>query len=359
MFKSFRSRLIFSYVAIVVLVLAVAFTGTLVLAKFYGDRTDFRTLEQKSALVLPFVQLELANPRRPLTQQFLERMKESVRASQVRILFVNPETMKIEQDTSMRFDSVGERFMMDDLDPGFLGLSAQKGVRGRFTLPGENATFLYTAYRLRGLVQSAGTTGTGRDAAPARQPGNVIVVFAQPERGIRDLARELLDYFGLAVLLALLLAVVAAFWLGRSISRPVARLSVGTQAIARGDYSQQLPVEGRDELSALTERFNEMAAEVNRAHRMERDFVANVSHDLKTPLTSIQGFSQAMLDGAIEDVAGYRQAASIINSEAERMGRLVNELLSLSKLQNQLSSMERKPVNLGKLLSQLVLAMQP
>jgi len=158
---------------------------------------------------------------------------------------------------------------------------------------------------------------------------------------------------------ALLLSLVVAYALARSISRPIARLAAGAEAMAHGDYGQRLPVEGRDELAALTQRFNEMAAEVGRAHRMERDFVANVSHDLKTPLTSIQGFSQAMLDGAIVDEAGYRQAGEIINSEAQRMSRLVSELLGLSHLQSGLDALETRPVELGALLSQLMMAMQP
>ena len=87
--------------------------------------------------------------------------------------------------------------------------------------------------------------------------------------------------------------------------------------MSRGEYNQRVPVEGHDELATLTASFNEMAEEIGRAHQMERDFVANVSHDLKTPLTSIQGFSQAMMDGAIGDQAGYKQAAQIINSEAQ------------------------------------------
>jgi two-component system phosphate regulon sensor histidine kinase PhoR len=129
--------------------------------------------------------------------------------------------------------------------------------------------------------------------------------------------------------------------------------------MARGDYNQRVPVEGHDELATLTQRFNEMATEVSHAHLMEREFVANVSHDLKTPLTSIQGFSQAMVDGAIQDEAGYRQAASIINSESRRMSRLVDELLDLSKLQIGLHSLQMRPTDLIALLSQLSITMQP
>jgi signal transduction histidine kinase len=150
-----------------------------------------------------------------------------------------------------------------------------------------------------------------------------------------------------------------ALLLARSISQPVAGLARATDAMARGDYSQRVTARGRDELATLSNRFNAMAEEVDRAHRAQRDFVANVSHDLKTPLTSIQGFSQAMLDGAITDEQGYRQAAGIINAEAERMSRLVNELLVLTRLESGLSALDIHPVDIGQVVREQVLAMQP
>jgi two-component system, OmpR family, sensor kinase len=120
-----------------------------------------------------------------------------------------------------------------------------------------------------------------------------------------------------------------------------------------------LPVRGQDEIALLTSQFNIMAQEVSNVHQVQRDFVANVSHDLKTPLTSIQGFSQAMLDGSIADEAGFKQAAGIINTESQRMSRMVSQLLSLTQLQSGLRAIELRPVELGPLLGQLVLAMQP
>jgi signal transduction histidine kinase len=152
---------------------------------------------------------------------------------------------------------------------------------------------------------------------------------------------------------------VVAYFLARSISGPVSRLAEAAAAVSRGDYTGRLPVQGHDEIATLTRRFNVMAEEVGNTHRVQRDFVANVSHDLKTPLTSIQGFSQAMLDGSIRDEAGFKQAAGIINTEAQRMSRMVSQLLSLTQLQSGLRTLELRPVELGPLLGQLVLAMQP
>jgi signal transduction histidine kinase len=187
----------------------------------------------------------------------------------------------------------------------------------------------------------------------------IVVMAQQAPRPLDAFRGELRGVLIPAGLVALGAALLAALLLARSISRPVANLARATDAVARGDYSQRVPVQGRDELATLSSRFNTMAEEVDRAHRVQRDFVANVSHDLKTPLTSIQGFSQAILDGAIADEQGYRQAAGIINAEAERMSRLVNELLTLTRLESGLSALDIRPVDVGIVVREQALAMQP
>ena len=147
-------------------------------------------------------------------------------------------------------------------------------------------------------------------------PALYDVMLAQPQpRLLSGMLGTLRDALFPALALALLVSLLAAIFLARSISHPVSRLAEATVAMAKGEYSRRVDVHGQDELAALSQQFNEMAAEIGRANAVQRDFIANVSHDLKTPLTSIQGFSQAMLDGTIHDAAAYHQAAGIINAE--------------------------------------------
>src|SRR6185503_14047030 len=100
----------------------------------------------------------------------------------------------------------------------------------------------------------------------------------------------------------------------------------------------------------LVGTFNEMTARVQAGQQSQRDFVANVSHELKTPLTSIQGFSQAILDGAASDPESVRHAAGVIHAEAERMGRLAADLLELARLDAGQVTLRREPVDLDQLL---------
>jgi signal transduction histidine kinase len=97
-----------------------------------------------------------------------------------------------------------------------------------------------------------------------------------------------------------------------------------------------------------------MAHRVKASQQMERDFVANVSHELKTPLTSIKGFSQAILDGAVDNVAAREHAARVIYDEANRLHRLVEDLLDLAKIDSGQIEFGRKPVNLGLLVRNVI-----
>src|SRR5690606_40939736 len=94
-------------------------------------------------------------------------------------------------------------------------------------------------------------------------------------------------------------------------------------------------------------RFNYMTSQVQRTQQAQQDFLANVSHDLKTPLTSIQGYAQAIVDGAAADPV---QAASIIYEEASRLNRMVAELTDLARLQAGRMSIQLQPVDISQII---------
>jgi signal transduction histidine kinase len=131
---------------------------------------------------------------------------------------------------------------------------------------------------------------------------------------------------------AALAGVIAASLLMRGVTRPLREMTVASEEMAQGRYDQQIPERGGEEVRRLGRAFNEMARQVSRSHRTLRDFLANVSHELKTPLTSIQGFSQAMVDGSVSTPDAYAEAGRIINDEAVRMRGLVEDLLYLSQV---------------------------
>lgn len=134
-----------------------------------------------------------------------------------------------------------------------------------------------------------------------------------------------------AGVIGLAFAFILAALISRQIAKPLSAVANAAGEVAQGNYEAKLPETGASEMRAVAEAFNTMTREVQSTHQAQRDFLANVSHDLKTPLTSIQGYSQAIIDGAVRDPA---TAAEVIYSEADRLARMVSELTDLAGLQS-------------------------
>ena len=133
--------------------------------------------------------------------------------------------------------------------------------------------------------------------AVVHEPPTVLTV-------LREMAPRLL----LAALVSLSASIVVAWLLAASIARPLARMTRAAEDMALGRDVHEIEARGDDEVGRLSVAFNTMLREVARSQRTLRDFVANVSHDLRTPLTSIQGFSQAMVDGALRSPEDFAEA---------------------------------------------------
>jgi signal transduction histidine kinase len=153
-----------------------------------------------------------------------------------------------------------------------------------------------------------------------------------------------------AGLIALIPSVLLALLISRSISKPLRRVASAAEAIARGETGTRAPISGPSEVRALARSFNQMTSQVEATQQSQRDFVANVSHELKTPLTSIQGFSQALLDGTASTPEATAHAARVIHQEAERMRRMVDDLLILARFDAGQMTLVHDQVELGLLL---------
>jgi len=154
-----------------------------------------------------------------------------------------------------------------------------------------------------------------------------------------------------AGILTFFLAILLAFGIVSWITRPLHKLVGATEAISQGDYEQRVPLEGPEEVQRVAVSFNSMAAQVATTRQAQRDFVANVSHDLKTPITSIQGWSQALQDGTAVSPDSQQRAASIIHNEAERMSRMVRQLLDLAKIESGQLELHKESVDLCQIVT--------
>jgi len=183
--------------------------------------------------------------------------------------------------------------------------------------------------------------------------GQHTILFIAPQGRLLMLAwfaENLLPPLVQAGAVALVLSILLALLVSRSVVAPLRRVAGAAEAIARGESDTRAPVSGPSEVRSLARSFNVMAGQVEAAQQSQRDFVANVSHELKTPLTSIQGFSQALLDGTASTPEPVARAARVVHEEANRMRRMVDELLVLARFDAGQLVMARHPVELGALL---------
>ena len=147
--------------------------------------------------------------------------------------------------------------------------------------------------------------------------------------GLSSVVRQILPY----ALLSLLVGAALAFFLAQSQIRPLKEINSAVREFTKGDLTRRVNVTCGGELEELGDSINRMAAELNRMEDSRRSFVANVSHELRSPMTSMRGYVQAMLDGTIsqEDMPKY---LGIVMDETTRLTDLVRDLLDLSRLES-------------------------
>lgn len=178
---------------------------------------------------------------------------------------------------------------------------------------------------------------------PIFSDGRIIgTVFAFSETGIQSLSLAVFRIFLISAFFCLIFAFLCLYYLTRKMITPLQQMSKAAKKFAVGDFSYRVKVEGDDELADLGRAFNDMADALDVLESSRRSFVSNVSHELKTPMTSISGFIDGILDGTVaKDKQEYY--LSIVSAEIKRLSRLVVSMLNMSKIES--GDFEMKPRN--------------
>jgi signal transduction histidine kinase len=156
-----------------------------------------------------------------------------------------------------------------------------------------------------------------------------------------------------SLLVALSVAVLLIFALSYHLTRPLEALRYMCNRIAEGDYSVRISEKRKDEIGELARTMNAMAARIEKNLRQSTDFFTNVSHELKTPLASIQGHAEALLDKVTISPEESRSYLEIINREAVRMSRLSGNLLDIARFEDGRVVLAREMVNLSALAGEV------
>lgn len=270
--------------------------------------------------------------------QIFSFLEDQARGLKVRFLLLDSDNRVVE-DTEKRLAG-------QTIPPPTQRTQSGQGLAyaGTFYRPGKEALFLVRGPILRSASE---------EDFIAQTPLYTLIL-AVPQRTIASAWLELAPSLVPAALLSLIISLIVATLLSYSLSRPLGQITRAAEEIARGNYDQAIREQGTIEIRRLAQTFNTMARQVNQVNKVLRQFMANVSHELKTPLTSVIGFSQALLDGAVDRPGETLAAGQRINEEARRMNALVNDLLYVSKVTSQAIPMEKEVLNVGDLLASTV-----
>jgi two-component system, OmpR family, sensor kinase len=195
-----------------------------------------------------------------------------------------------------------------------------------------------------------------------RVRGNVLVVVATARVDLTVL-HDALPLMLLAGLIVLLAVALLSMWLASRLTRPISTIERAAAQLATGDLSARadVPPTTDDELAALAHALNTMASQLEQARGSEHAFLLSISHDLRTPLTSIRGYAEALADGTLDDADPNerKRAANIIGAEGRRLERLVRDLLDLSRLDTHQFSLNPRPCDATEVVRDAAEAFAP
>ena len=187
------------------------------------------------------------------------------------------------------------------------------------------------------LLAQPGSTEPGRGQIGRIEQGLVLryqLVVAVPESTITDAWLHLLPSLLIAGAIALPIAVALAVLAARYITRPLNQLTAAVQQMAQGTFDVDVSVSRQDEVGQLARAFSTMATRVGETYQQMCTLLASVSHDVKTPLTSILGFAQALRTGVVQGEAESRRVGDVIHQEAERLTNRLNDVIYLVELES-------------------------
>ena len=174
---------------------------------------------------------------------------------------------------------------------------------------------------------------------------------------IRQRTLSLLPWIILISVLGLIGSGIVTYYTSYRVIHPFVEMNHAVQCYSRGDFSTRIPVEGMDEAAQLGKSLNEMAEQLRGLEDTRRSFVANVSHELRSPLTSMKGFLEAMQDGTIPE-ENYGEYIGIVLNETRRMVTLVNDLLDLARIESGTIKLNSEVFDINELIRRTLLTFE-
>ena len=341
---SLQSKLILAFVVVVLVALVLAASIFVFVRRGELEEQELDQVFASSPVL--FAYFSRLQEQRVPDELMAEFVHEAANVFDVRMLLVERSGGTVVVDSGEELDGQFLSLPDDLTAPPRLGSSAHVPPYTRWEprdgAPGSDL-ILVSAGPIRQLQRFGG----------ARTDGYWLVL-AVPKATIADAWQGIVGGLAVAAAIALAVAVLLAVVVSRYITRPLEQLTLASQRVAEGSFDVEVSVERRDEVGRLAQAFSIMVSRVGDANSQMRVLVANVSHDLKTPLTSILGFAQALRDGSATDEADARRMGAVIHEEASRLTARLNDLLYLSELESGQALLQRDEIDVRRLIEDAV-----
>ncbi|GIP28404.1 two-component sensor histidine kinase [Paenibacillus sp. J23TS9] len=187
---------------------------------------------------------------------------------------------------------------------------------------------------------------------PLQNGTDTYALFVRPN--VDMLFGELHIFLAVIVVLIILLSILLVVISTRYIVKPITKLTEATRLISQGTYHLKLNVNRKDEIGRLASHFSQMAKGLEQLEAMRQEFVSNVSHEIQSPLSSIQGFSQTLQSGGVSEEQ-RKHYLSVIESEARRMSQMSRQLLMLASLDKEEEVLEKTSFNVAEQIKEVLL----
>ena len=185
-------------------------------------------------------------------------------------------------------------------------------------------------------------------SAPVVYNGTVVGVvrMATSMREVRaQMFRIVAVTSAIGLFILIVMGIIASYFI-RSVLDPVIRVTETAKRIAAGSYGVQMEKRSDDEMGELVDSINDMSMKIDQAERTQSEFISSVSHELRTPLTAINGWAETLYNGEVRDAADVKKGMGIIVSEAQRLTRMVEELLEFSRMETGRFNLSVEPIDI-------------
>ncbi|MFD2170042.1 sensor histidine kinase [Tumebacillus lipolyticus] len=194
---------------------------------------------------------------------------------------------------------------------------------------------------------------------PVGSPTDMALYLIEPATTGDRLIQKMNQVLLLAVFGALLLAGGGSLIVADRMAQPLIRMERMATKLMRGDFTERVKAGGRDELASLGNTLNRLASHLDQVEATRAEFLSNVSHDLRTPLSYIQGYAQILSEGLAQSEADRQTYANIIREEVGRLGRMLDDLLEVAKFEESQFRLEPIPLDMGHVIEEMVHRLTP